>query len=118
MVKQFLHRELDVRFPTNAQAAGTDSMNTECDYSAAYVELKTESAELTASGMTFTIGRGNELVCAAITLISERIKGKKIEELFKDMGKTWDFLVSDPQLRWIGPEKVCSSSAVSFTICF
>ncbi|CDZ98024.1 mandelate racemase muconate lactonizing enzyme [Phaffia rhodozyma] len=95
----------DVRFPTNADASGTDAMNTSCDYSAAYVELKTESSDLTGQGMTFTIGRGNEIVCAAITLISERIKGKKIEDLSKDMGATWDFLVSDPQLRWIGPEK-------------
>ena len=55
--------------------------------------------------MTFTIGRGNEIVCAAIRLIAERLKGRKINELFADMGKTWNDLVSDPQLRWIGPEK-------------
>jgi len=58
--------------------------------------------------MTFTIGRGNEIVCAAIALIAERLKGKKLADLFKSMGKTWDYLVSDPQLRWIGPEKVSS----------
>ena len=55
--------------------------------------------------MTFTIGRGNELVCQAISLIAERVKGKTLEELVADWGKTWRYLVSDSQLRWIGPEK-------------
>lgn len=73
--------------------------------SQAFIILKTEDEGLTGQGMTFTIGRGNEIVCAAITLIAERLKGKKIADLFADMGRTWDYLVSDPQLRWIGPEK-------------
>lgn len=44
-------------------------------------------------------------MCATVKLIAERLKGRKIDELFADMGKTWDSLVADPQLRWIGPEK-------------
>ena len=55
--------------------------------------------------MTFTIGRGNELVCQAISLIAERVKGETLEGLVADWGKTWRYLVSDSQLRWIGPEK-------------
>merc|ERR1711967_68257 len=55
--------------------------------------------------MTFTIGRGNEIVCQAIAVLSDRIKGKKLEDLVADWGKTWRYLVSDSHLRWIGPEK-------------
>lgn len=55
--------------------------------------------------MTFTIGRGNEIVCAAIQLLSDRVKGKSLEWLVEDWGRTWRYLVNDSQLRWIGPEK-------------
>jgi len=55
--------------------------------------------------MTFTIGRGNDIVCMAIKAVASRLVGKDTEELFGDMGKTWDWLLADPQLRWIGPEK-------------
>jgi L-fuconate dehydratase len=79
-------------------------MNTNCDYSAAYVSLYTDS-NLVGHGMTFTIGRGNDIVCQAIRAVAGRIANKEIESLFADMGKTWDYLVGDPQLRWIGPEK-------------
>ncbi|KAF8918125.1 enolase C-terminal domain-like protein [Mucidula mucida] len=94
----------DVRFPTSLSGDGTDAMNTECDYSSAYVTLFTDS-DLAGHGMTFTIGRGNEIVCDAIKLVASRLVGKETEDLFSDMGKTWDFMMSDPQLRWIGPEK-------------
>ncbi|KAH8107322.1 mandelate racemase/muconate lactonizing enzyme [Phellopilus nigrolimitatus] len=94
----------DVRFPTSLSGDGTDAMNTECDYSSAYVSLLTNS-ELAGYGMTFTIGRGNDIVCAAIKEVAARLVGKEIEVLFANMGKTWDYLVADPQLRWIGPEK-------------
>lgn len=94
----------DVRFPTGLSGDGTDAMNTDCDYSSAYVTLYT-SSDLVGHGMTFTIGRGNDIVCAAIKSLSERLIGKDVEALFSNMGKTWEFLVGDPQLRWIGPEK-------------
>lgn len=55
--------------------------------------------------MTFTIGRGNDIVCAAVEKVAERLVGKKTAELFADMGAAWDYLLADPQLRWIGPEK-------------
>ncbi|KAJ3519566.1 hypothetical protein NM688_g9284 [Phlebia brevispora] len=83
---------------------GTDAMNTDCDYSSAYVTLLTNTS-LVGHGMTFTIGRGNDIVCLAIRELAERLVGKNVEELFANMGKTWDYLCSDPQLRWIGPEK-------------
>ncbi|KAF8875072.1 enolase C-terminal domain-like protein [Infundibulicybe gibba] len=94
----------DVRFPTSLTGDGTDAMNTECDYSSAYVSLLTDT-DLVGHGMTFTIGRGNDIVCIAIREVANRLVGKDTEALFADMGKTWDFMMSDPQLRWIGPEK-------------
>ena len=78
---------------------GTDAMNTDCDYSSAYVTLRT-SSDLVGHGMTFTIGRGTDIVCAAIKELSLKLVGKDVEELFADMGKTWDYLASDSQLRW------------------
>ena len=74
-------------------------MNTDCDYSSAYVTLKT-STDLAGHGMTFTIGRGNDIVCAAIKEVAARLVGKDVEELFANMGKAWDYLCADPQLRW------------------
>ncbi|PRP83454.1 mandelate racemase/muconate lactonizing enzyme [Planoprotostelium fungivorum] len=103
----------DVRFPTSLSGDGTDAMNTECDYSSAYIVLHTEpplkddsGRVLEGHGMTFTIGRGNDIVCAAIRTLADRLLvGRDTEELFSDMGKTYYLLTGDPQLRWIGPEK-------------
>ncbi|KAG8894565.1 hypothetical protein FRB99_001135, partial [Tulasnella sp. 403] len=94
-----------LRFPTSLTGDGTDAMNTDCDYSSAYVIIHTSDPELTGQGMTFTIGRGNDIVCAAIREVANRLIGKKLEDLFANMGKTWDYLLADSQLRWIGPEK-------------
>jgi len=105
MSTKITHFEIhDVRFPTSLTGDGTDAMNTDCDYSSAYVSLCTNT-DLVGHGMTFTIGRGNDIVCMAIKEVAARLVGKDTEELFADMGKTWDWLVADPQLRWIGPEK-------------
>ncbi|KAK7044886.1 L-galactonate dehydratase [Favolaschia claudopus] len=104
MVKITGYEIHDVRFPTSLTGDGTDAMNTECDYSSAYITLKTAS-DLVGHGMTFTIGRGNDIVCIAIQEVANRLVGKETEELFANMGKTWDFMLADPQLRWIGPEK-------------
>ena len=83
---------------------GSDAMNAAGDYSAAYCILQTDGLH-TGHGMTFTIGRGNEIVCQAIQLLSTRIIGKSLDDLVADWGKTWRYLVSDSHLRWIGPEK-------------
>ncbi|KIK90968.1 hypothetical protein PAXRUDRAFT_150657 [Paxillus rubicundulus Ve08.2h10] len=107
MSRKITHFEThDVRFPTSLTGDGTDAMNTDCDYSSAYVSIHTDGeSPLVGHGMTFTIGRGNEIVCQAIAALATRLIGRDPEELFRSMGKTWDWMSSDPQLRWIGPEK-------------
>lgn len=95
----------DVRFPTSLDKTGSDAMNAAGDYSAAYCILHTSSSQHTGHGMTFTIGRGNEIVCAAINLLAQRVRGKTLGSLVENWGKTWRYLVSDSHLRWIGPEK-------------
>ncbi|RQM06502.1 hypothetical protein DH86_00003683 [Scytalidium sp. 3C] len=94
----------DLRFPTSLDQSGSDAMNPAGDYSAAYIILHT-STKLNGHGFSFTIGRGNDLVCSAASLIAERLVGKSLEDLTQDMGKTWRYLVADSQLRWVGPEK-------------
>ena len=79
-------------------------MNPAGDYSAAHVQLKTNT-DLTGHGISFTIGRGNDLCTAAARMIAERLVGKTLAELTENMGKTWRYLVADSQLRWVGPEK-------------
>src|SRR5215472_11957982 len=94
----------DVRFPTSASLAGSDAMNPDPDYSAAYVILKTDG-ELQGHGLTFTIGRGNELCVAAIEALKPLIKGRPLDSFTTDLGGFWHYLTGDSQLRWVGPEK-------------
>ncbi|PVI04557.1 L-galactonate dehydratase [Periconia macrospinosa] len=94
----------DVRFPTSLDKTGSDAMNAAGDYSAAYAILKTDGG-FEGHGMTFTIGRGNEIVCTAISHLADRIKGRTLDSLVSNWGQTWRHLVNDSQLRWIGPEK-------------
>lgn len=93
----------DIRFPTSDSLDGSDAMNTHPNYSAAYVVLQTDSA-LEGHGLTFTIGRGNELCVAAIEALKPLVVGLTIEPGV-DMGTIWKRLTSDSQLRWVGPEK-------------
>jgi L-fuconate dehydratase len=96
----------DVRFPTSKSLDGSDAMNPDPDYSAAYVILKTNHPDkLEGHGLTFTIGRGNELCVEAIKSLSYLIKGKKLSSFTKDMGAFWKMITGDSQLRWLGPEK-------------
>ncbi|MBO0798992.1 MAG: fuconate dehydratase, partial [Blastocatellia bacterium] len=96
----------DLRFPTSRTLAGSDAMNPDPDYSAAYVILRTDSPEgLEGHGLTFTIGRGNELCVAAIDVLAPLILGLKLDEVRSDPGAFWRRLTGDSQLRWIGPEK-------------
>ncbi|KAF4462999.1 L-alanine-DL-glutamate epimerase s of enolase superfamily [Fusarium albosuccineum] len=94
----------DVRFPTSLDGTGSDAMNAAGNYSSAYCILETDS-KYTGHGMTFTIGRGNDIVCAAINHVAERLRGKTLSSLVSNWGQTWRYLVNDSQLRWIGPEK-------------
>jgi L-fuconate dehydratase len=96
----------DIRFPTSANGAGSDAMNPDPDYSAAYVALETDDpGGLTGHGLTFTIGRGTEVCVAAIDALLPHVVGATIEELIADLGGFWRRLVTDSQLRWLGPEK-------------
>jgi len=96
----------DVRFPTSLSMAGSDAMNTDPDYSAAYVVLQTNHPRgLSGHGLTFTIGRGTELCVAAIDALAPHVVGKTLEELTSDMAGFWRSLAGDSQLRWLGPEK-------------
>src|SRR6266576_913000 len=95
----------DVRFPTSLSGAGSDAMNPDPDYSAAYVALETDDPDLTGHGLTFTIGRGTELCVGAIEALAPHVVGSRIEDLITDLRGLWRRLVSDSQLRWLGPEK-------------
>ena len=96
----------DIRFPTSKSLDGSDAMNPDPDYSAAYVILKTNNPNnLEGHGLTFTIGRGNELCVAAIKSLSHLILNKSLESFTRDMGAFWKMITGDSQLRWLGPEK-------------
>jgi L-fuconate dehydratase len=96
----------DIRFPTSRALDGSDAMNRDPDYSAAYVVLRTDSPNgLAGHGLTFTIGRGNEVCVAAINALKPLVLGKTLESLTADMGAFWRMITGDSQLRWIGPEK-------------
>ena len=96
----------DVRFPTSENLDGSDAMNPAPDYSAAYAVLKTDSPDgLEGHGLTFTIGRGNELCVAAIDALAPLVVGKTLESFAEDMGAFWHHVAGDSQLRWVGPEK-------------
>jgi L-fuconate dehydratase len=96
----------DVRFPTSRSGAGSDALNSDPDYSAAYVALHTDHADgLTGHGLTFTIGRGTEVCVAAIKALAPHVVGASVEDLVEDLGGWWRRLVADTQLRWLGPEK-------------
>jgi len=95
----------DVRFPTSLALDGSDAMNPDPDYSAAYVILETDNPALKGHGLTFTIGRGNEICCAAIKALEHLIVGRDLAAITADMGQFWRDFTSDSQLRWIGPDK-------------
>ncbi|MCD7058959.1 L-fuconate dehydratase [Pelagibacterium xiamenense] len=95
---------IDLRFPTSQHLDGSDAMNPDPDYSAAYVILKTDGS-LEGHGLTFTIGRGNEICCAAIEAMRHLVVGLDMADVTADMGKFWRHVTSDSQLRWIGPDK-------------
>lgn len=96
----------DIRFPTSRALDGSDAMNPDPDYSAAYVILQTDSPDgLEGHGLTFTIGRGNELCVAALEALKPLVLGKTLESFTANMGAFWRMITGDSQLRWVGPEK-------------
>jgi L-fuconate dehydratase len=107
----------DVRFPTSLQLDGSDAMNPDPDYSAAYVRLTTDAPDgLAGHGFVFTIGRGNDVQVAAIEALVGHLVGREVEPLLADMGGTWRELVHDSQLRWLGPEKGVMHMAIGAVV--
>ena len=96
---------LDLRFPTSKFLDGSDAMNPDPDYSAAYVILHTSDPALTGHGFTFTIGRGNELCVAAIDAMKPFVVDTSVDKITRGMAEFWRKLAGDSQLRWVGPEK-------------
>ncbi|MBE3012906.1 L-fuconate dehydratase [Microbispora sp. NEAU-D428] len=96
---------IDIRFPTSATLDGSDAMNPDGDYSAAYVVLETDDADLAGYGLTFTIGRGNDLCVAAARQIGARLAGRDVDELAGNLGGLYREIMADSQMRWLGPEK-------------
>jgi L-fuconate dehydratase len=91
---------LDVRFPTSRSLDGSDAMNPDPDYSAAYVVLHADDG-MEGHGFTFTIGRGNDICCAAIESLAGLVVGHDVD----DLGEFSRRLTHDSQYRWLGPEK-------------
>jgi L-fuconate dehydratase len=107
----------DIRFPTSLELDGSDAMNADPDYSAAYLIIRTNAADgHEGHGFVFTIGRGNEVEAAAIEALRHHILGRDAEELLADMGATWKLLVHDSQLRWLGPEKGVMHMAIGAVV--
>ena len=94
----------DLRFPTSDALDGSDAMNPDPDYSAAYVILETDGAHQ-GHGLTFTIGRGTEICVAAIEALRHLLIGLELDWVREDMGRFWRHITGDSQLRWIGPDK-------------
>ena len=107
----------DVRFPTSRELDGSDAMNPDPDYSAAYLILRTDADDgLEGHGLTFTIGRGNDVQVAAIEALREHVLGRDVEEVCADPGIVNRALIGDSQLRWLGPEKGVMHMAIGAVV--
>jgi L-fuconate dehydratase len=107
----------DVRFPTSRHLDGSDAMNPDPDYSAAYVVIGTDAGDgLEGHGFAFTIGRGNDVQVAAIRALEPFLVGLPIDEPPASLGDVWRTLVHDSQLRWLGPEKGVMHMAISAVV--
>jgi L-fuconate dehydratase len=95
---------IDLRFPTSRTLDGSDAVHVAPDYSAAYAILTT-SAGVEGHGLTFTVGRGNEICTAAIQTFRHLVVGRSLDEITSDFAGFWRSLANESQLRWLGPEK-------------
>ncbi|SDR71054.1 L-fuconate dehydratase [Brevibacterium siliguriense] len=108
---------IDLRFPTSLSLDGSDAMNPDPDYSAAYLIVTTDAAPADSGhGFVFTIGRGNDIQTEAIRVIAETLIGRNVEAIIDDMGGFWKELVHDSQMRWLGPEKGVSHMAIGAVV--
>ncbi|MEU2774676.1 L-fuconate dehydratase [Streptomyces sp. NPDC007162] len=107
----------DIRFPTSRELDGSDAMNPDPDYSAAYVVLRTDAADgHEGHGFTFTIGRGNDVQVAAIDALRNHVLGRPVDEICDDPSALYRDLIGDSQLRWLGPEKGVMHMAIGAVI--
>jgi len=98
-------RTHDLRFPTSQSLDGSDAMNPDPDYSAAYVVLETDTPGLAGHGLTFTIGRGNDICCHAIEAMRHLVVGLELDWIKESPSRFWRHVTGDSQLRWVGPDK-------------
>ncbi|ETN65907.1 hypothetical protein AND_002305 [Anopheles darlingi] len=105
----------DIRWPTSLGAHGSDAMHTDPDYSCVYVTIGTVEG-LVGCGMTFTLGRGTDIVLLAVRALKHLVEGRTTASIFERFGAFWRELTSDSQLRWIGPEKGVTHLAVAAII--
>lgn len=114
-ITQFL--TTDIRFPTSKSLDGSDAMNADPDYSAAYLQVKTDASDsLSGHGFVFTIGRGNDIQVKAIQALEHVLVGRDLDQLLDDMGATWKLMVHDSQFRWLGPEKGVMHMAIGAVV--
>ncbi|KAI5741341.1 hypothetical protein M8J76_012632 [Diaphorina citri] len=103
----------DIRFPTSLEAHGSDAMHKDPDYSCAYVSLITSNPKLIGYGLTFTLGRGTEIVCTAVEALSFLFKDQYVHTIYASFGEFWDRVTNESQLRWLGPSKGVTHLAVA-----
>lgn len=106
----------DIRFPTSRELDGSDAMNPDPDYSAAYVVMRTDQPGVAGYGLVFTIGRGNDVQKAAIDALAPHVVGLRLDEVTDDLGGFARRLVGDSQLRWLGPEKGVMHMAIGAVV--
>jgi L-fuconate dehydratase len=106
----------DVRFPTSIEHDGSDAMNPDPDYSAAYAVLRTDAYGLEGHALCFTIGRGNDVVVAAIEALRQYVVGRYVEDITGDLGAFSASMIGDSQLRWLGPEKGVMHMAIGAVV--
>ncbi len=107
---------VDVRFPTSQGLDGSDAMNPEPDYSAAYVVLSTSDPDIVGYSLLFTTGRGNDVACAAVRALAPYVVGRDVGDLTADVGVLARELTWDGQLRWLGPEKGVMHMAIGAVV--
>lgn len=105
----------DVRFPTSLDRDGSDALNADPDYSTAYVVVHTSAGDQ-GHGFVFTIGRGTEVVVAAIRAVEPLVTGLAVDDVLADLGGFWRRLVHDSHLRWLGPEKGVMHMAIGAVV--
>lgn len=105
----------DIRFPTSDDLDGSDAMNPDPDYSCAYLTLITDSTQV-GHGLSFTLGRGTELIAVAVDSLRRLVVGKTLEGITRDMGGFWREITGDSQLRWMGPDKGVMHFAVGVIV--